>query len=118
MSKIVRKLRSFKPLAFLVDLTPLGKTPADVEDIICVIKRQESDLDSEALRLTTSADGNTIDSESKILIPWGYDEYDGFRAGSSYKLGVFCKFIGDPQADEDVKQIFDLEIVQDMSHEQ
>ena len=118
MSTIERKLRSFKPLAFTVNLTAIGKAHTDVVEIICVIKKSESDDDVDALRLTRMADGNSIDSNSKILIPWNFDEYDGFVAGNTYKLGVFCKFNGDPQADEDVKTIFDLKILQDMAHDE
>lgn len=118
MSTIKRKLRSFKPLVFTVNLTAIGKTHADVEDIVCVVKNQESDSDSEALRMTTMADGNSIDANNKILIPWAYDDYDGFRVGGKYKLGVFCKFTGDPVFDEDVKQIFDLTLIQDMVHDE
>ena len=118
MSVINRKLRSFKPLAFTVNLDAIGKTSADVVDVICIIKRSVTDPDSEALRITKMVDGNTIDVNNKVLIPWNFDEYTGFLVGVTYKLGVFCKFNGDPQADEDVKHVFDLKILQDMSHDE
>lgn len=114
MPTIERKMGSFKDLAFTVNLAAIGKSHTDVEDIICVIKNNISDADTDAIRITRMIDGNSIDANNKVLIPWAFDEYTGFQGGRGYKLGVFCKFTGDPVADEDVKQVFDLKMIPEM----
>ena len=118
MQDIKRKKGSFKPIVFTVDLTAIGKTPTDVEDIFFIIKKSVNDSDDNAImKKTKLLDGISIDSNGKITVPWATTEYDNFKIGKSYVLGVFLKFTGDPVADEDVKELFSISITQDLLHD-
>ncbi len=117
MQVIERKKGSFKALMFKADFTTIGKLYTDVSEIYFIIKQNAANDDSAAIMVKTMADGITIDSESQIVVPWGTNEYDDFTLNRLYILGIFPKFSGDPVADEDIKQEFQIKITQDLLHD-
>ena len=114
---IERKVNSFKSMVFQCDLTAVGKLYSDVTDIFFVIKANSTTSDADAVMIKQMADGITIDSDSKVLVPWSESEYDEFTIGKTYELRLFLKFSGDPLADEDVEEEFTIKITQDFLHD-
>lgn len=114
MSTIVRKLNDFKPLKFSIDLSKYGKTEADISDIFFSVKNIETDSDDALLLKTKAIGGITITGSTKIIaeIEWLESDYSNTPVGS-YIIGLFVKFTGDPNADENVNKTFNLDIVQD-----
>lgn len=115
MTTIIRKRESFHKLGFKVTLTDYGKTIDDIEDIIFSVKGELTDEDnsifikkrSEAEIEVTGTDVLTV------AVDWAETEYDQFVIDKEYNAGLFIKFIGDPVADENVKENFKLKIIQD-----
>ncbi len=103
-------------MVFNVDLTAIGKVPDNVEDVFFVIKNEASDDDGNAIMVKRMADGILVTADSQVIVPWAEDEYDAFTIDKIYDLGVFLKFVGDPVADEDVKETFKIKITQDFLH--
>lgn len=114
MQTITRKLGDFKPLVFKIDLSDYGKDANDIEDIICSIKSDITDLD-DALFIKKYSLGEINYTGLKSLIinvEWLYTEYGNLPIGE-YDLGLFVKFVSDPLADENVSQTFKVAIIQD-----
>ena len=110
--QIERKYGDFRDLAFQLDLTAIGKTDTDIDDIYFSIK---SDLtqDDDAIFFKTRSGGGITYSSGNILVKWASNEYDNITVGKNYKAGVFVKFVGDSNADENVDQTFELIVKQD-----
>ncbi len=114
MQLIERKKGSFKSLLFNVDLTGIGKVYTDVSEIYFIIKNNISDPDADAVMTKTmTTDGIVINADSQVSVPWTNTEYGNFTINKLYHLGLFLKFTGDPVADEDIEQTFQIKITQD-----
>jgi len=113
--EITRKKGAFHDLHFKVDLTKYGKTGADIADIIFSVKEKETDPDDAYLykSLSSSSISFTGTTILDVYVEWANTEYTNFVIGTRYKAGLFLKFVGDPEADENVSDIFALVIIQD-----
>ena len=106
------------PLQFIVTLWKLGKNNTDIEDIVCQIKENLTDTDSAIFEKKYVGDsGITFTGTDRLIVSveWPYNEYTNFTIGKEYFLGLFCKFTGEPNYDERVKQIFKIKVIQDFS---
>jgi len=115
---IIRKLGEFKDLVFTVDLSLYGKTDADIEDIFFSVKVSETDNDDSVLLKKYSNGGivftsNAANNVLTVNVSWSNTEYDTVCVNQTYLAGLFVKFTGDPVADENVNQTFNLKIIQD-----
>lgn len=116
MQTIERKRGSFHDLVFTVDLTAYNKVPGDIADIIFLVKTLITDPDVNALMDKKESLGDIIFTAPDIVsVLWDEDEYDPFIINTVYKAGLFLKFIGDPQFDENVNTLFNLKITQDFT---
>lgn len=118
MIRIDRKKGSFRALQFKVKISAIGKTISDIADIIFVVKEDFTDTDVNALLLKKATDGviwaKDTNGDIDVSVPWLYNEYDSFTIDKIYFGGLFCKFNGDPIADENVKELYEVRITQDM----
>ena len=115
MQTIRRIYESFNDLHFEVDLTDYGKDNTDVAEIIFSVKENETDADDAIFekKETTGGISFTGTTVLDVLVTWLNNEYGNFTIGRKYKAGLFIQFTGDPNADENVDQIFELVIEQD-----
>lgn len=112
---INRRHGSFSNLGFKVDLSKYGKTGADISDIFFSVKDNVEDDDNTLLLKTYSGSGGITFSGDEIVtvsVAWGSAEYTNMDVGSDLQAGLFLQFTGDPKADQNVNQIFDLKITQ------
>lgn len=116
--KIKRTLGDFRDLGFTLDLTNMGKTHGDLEDIFFSIK-SDVESDDDVIFFKKKSDGGIEttafagDQKFNGVIKWSNTEYDNFVAGSKYKAGIFPKFTGDPVATENPAMLIEIEIVKD-----
>ena len=112
MQTITRNIGDFDDLNFEVDLTDYGKTGADVNDIVFVVKKTVNDtsylLEKRYTLTEISFSGTTV---LDVLVQWAETEYIGFIADQKYIAGLYIKFTGDPAEDLHTKQDFNLQLI-------
>ena len=115
MDRIERTYEANHDMQFIIKLYNYGKTSADLTDIICSIKENDTDLDDSLFLKKESLGEITYSGTDKLIVnvQWPYDEYTGFVLEKEYTLGLFCHFTGDPKADENVSKKFLLIVKQD-----
>jgi hypothetical protein len=111
--KIDRRYKDETDLVFSVKF-PQGKTIANVEDAIFIIKRtDEAVYGAKLFEKTIIGGGITILNPNLFNVRFIIADYTTMTIGESYRASLFCKWTGDSDYDENVEQIYDFEIIQD-----
>ena len=112
-NKILRINRDVSDLNFIIRF-PKGKTIADIEDVIFLVKLTDSTpLSSALISKTLSASEITlVNKDIAKVTEWTLADYDGLEIDCLYEAALFCKWSGDSDFDENVEQLFDFQLEQ------
>lgn len=110
--KIYRTYDSENEETFIIEF-PEGKTIADIEDAIFLVKEQEGTLLSDAKVTKTLIGGDiTLHNLDVAKVKWLKSDYVNLEIDVLYKAAFFCKWAGDADYDENVERIFDFQLKQ------
>lgn len=116
--KITRIYNDESDLVFKIKSFPTGKSLAGTDDIIFVIKENDNDAYSAKIIEKTKTGGQISTIGTRFIhVNFDVADYSGLTIGQSYRASCFCKWTGDTDYDENVEQIYDLEIIQDFHNE-
>ena len=116
--KINKIYNDESPLVFRITKFPTGKSFATMQDIVFVVKKLDSDAYTERLVSKKLSDGEISTSGTRdVFVTFPISAYAGLEIGVTYRAGLFCKWTGDSDYDENVEQLYDLEITQDFHNE-
>ena len=111
MSRIVtnikKKIGDFRPMKLEVNLTDyFGKSVADITDWLCVIKGDRNDPDSLLFeKYYSTGDITYLASDPiQVYVPWTDADYNAFETDNQYILGLFPKFSGENQFDQNTNE--------------
>ena len=125
MQTIERKYGSERNLEFQIDFTnyyqKYNLDANNIADIIFSVKKSQDDSDNTVFirkyssgeitfSQTIDADGNRI---CTVIVTWPATGYTNFQKNKKYIAGLYPKFSGDTNADENTDSIFNLVILQD-----
>jgi hypothetical protein len=120
MQIIERKIGDNNDLNFTLSLENYyDKTIDDISDVIFVIKAKREDSDG-LLFLKKYSLGNVTftgppgSTEIDVNVSWPYNEYSQFNPKKQYIAGLFPKFIGQPNADENTDYEFSINFIDDL----
>lgn len=110
--KITRTYNDQNDLGFTIEF-PEGKTIADVEDVIFLVKTLDSDPLADALVSKQMSNSQiTLTNLDNALVKWTLADYVNLEIGVLYEAALFCKWTGEPDFDEYVERIFDFQCKQ------
>ncbi len=117
--KIDRIYNDEADLTFKVKLAK-GKTLASILDIVFIIKEKDDTAYLSKILEKTLLGGDistslnsTSDTFIFAVVSFAVADYTSLVIGNTYRAGLFCKWIGDTDFDENVEQIFDFQVIQD-----
>ena len=112
-NKILRINRDTSDLNFIVRF-PTGKTIADIEDVIFLVKKEDDSPLDEALISKTFSNSEIVLLNKDIVkvVGWSVSDYDNLEIGALYQAALFCKWSGDADFDENVEYLFDFQLEQ------
>lgn len=111
--KIQKVNTDFNPIIFKVKY-PKNYTGDLVEDAVFVVKENASDLYTEKLMEKLLSTNDIVYTAPNLFsVKMVASDYNNLEVGKLYKCGLFLKWNGAPDFDENVEQLYDFEIVQD-----
>lgn len=111
--KILRINNDTEPLGFVIRF-PKGKTITSIDDIIFLVKEYDSDpLDQALVEKYLSTGEITVANKDLAFVQFSVADYDTMEVDVLYRAGLFCKWIGSSDFDENVEHVFDFQLEQD-----
>lgn len=111
-NKIIRINRDESDLTFVIKF-PKGKSISDVEDVVFLVKEQDSSPLINALIAKFKSQGKiTLSAPDIAVVKLEVSDYDNLTIDALYSAALFCKWTGNTDFDENVERLFDFQITQ------
>lgn len=114
--KIERIHRDESDICFVIRF-PKGKNIGDVQDLKFIVKKDDNTPLANALITKTKAAGEiTLSGLDIAKVQMTVNDYDNIIIDNLYRAGLFCKWTGNTDFDENVKYLFDFQTVQNFDN--
>ena len=116
--KINRIFNDESLLTFKITAFPEGQSFDSVADIVFAVKKLDDDDYADKLveKKFTAAQITKVGT-NVVTVKIETTDYENLVIGETYRAALFFKWIKDTDFDENVEQLYDLEIIQDFHNE-
>lgn len=115
--KILRIYNDTDTLNFVVRF-PKGKSINTIDDVIFLVKQNDSDPMSLVLIEKYLSQGQiTLHNKDIVRVYLTLEDYDGLKVDVLYRAALFCKWQNASDFDENVEHLFDFQLEQNFHND-